>query len=100
MQTSEQSFLGIGTNLHSAQRYVRCEATRECSMFLKPFRGGEGTNGRASGLVDARRDSSGGRFQMFAITRLGVTMRKICDDYDRGNKPPYPESSHFSRNGF
>lgn len=84
MQTQETPVLGMGKISYAAGRYVRCEATGECLMFLRAFGGEAGEKGRTGALVYSRRDSPGGRYQMLAITRLGVTMRQICDDYDRG----------------
>lgn len=86
MQTSETSFLGMGRIVYFAGRYVRCEATGECLSFVRPFRGGGDTNVRGAVLVYSRRDSPGGHFLMFAVTRLGVAMRQMYDDYERGDQ--------------
>lgn len=86
VQTSDRPLFGVGSSAYSAGRYVRCEATGECLMFMRPSGDGAVRNGSAAMLVYSRRDSPGGRFHMFAVTRLGVTMRQIYEDYDRGQQ--------------
>lgn len=86
LHMAETPSLAVGRTLYSAGRYVRCEATGELLSFLRPFGGVDDPNGTAAALLYSRPDSSSCRFQVLAVTRLGVTMRQVYNDYDRGEQ--------------
>lgn len=113
VQMSETDVLSKGftanpslRTLYSLGRYVRCEATGESLVLLRPFEGAENSNKKASGLVYTRFDSPGCRFQVHAVTSYGVTMQQICDAYDRGDQAALSrnftlvqKASHFDVDG-